>query len=58
VFLGHFGVTQAGKKAAPKTSLAVPVGAGECLDLLWPVLLLAGGEHVRVLKGIAGVTPL
>lgn len=57
MFLGHFGVALAAKKAAPKTSLAVLVAAGECLDLLWPVLLLTGVEHVRVVKGITAVTP-
>ena len=57
MFLGHFGVALAAKKAAPKTSLAMLVAAGECLDLLWPVLLLADVEHVRVVKGITAVTP-
>ena len=42
MFLGHFGVGLAAKAAAPRTSLAVLVAAGECLDLLWLVLLLTG----------------
>jgi hypothetical protein len=57
MFLGHFGVALAAKKVAPRTSLAVLIAAGECLDLLWPVLLLADVEHVRVVKGITAVTP-
>lgn len=57
MFLGHFAVALATKRIAPKTSLAVLVAAGECLDLLWPVLLLAGVEHVRVAPGITAVTP-
>jgi hypothetical protein len=57
MFLGHFGIALAAKKAAPKTSLAVLVAAGECLDLIWPVLLILGVEHVRVVKGITAVTP-
>ena len=57
MFLGHFGVALAAKKVAPKTSLGVLVAAGECLDLMWPVLLLSNVEHVRVVKGITAVTP-
>lgn len=57
MFLGHFGVALAAKKLAPKTSLAVLVAAGEALDLIWPVLLLTGTEHVRIAPGITAVTP-
>jgi hypothetical protein len=47
MFLGHFGVALAAKRAAPKTSLAVLVAAAELLDLVWPLLVLLGVERVR-----------
>ena len=40
MFLGHFGVALAAKKAAPKTSLGALVFAAQFADLLWPILLL------------------
>ena len=42
MFLGHFGVALAAKKAAPKASLGTLVFAAQFADLLWPLLLLAG----------------
>ncbi len=47
MFLGHFGVAFAAKKAAPKTSLGTLVFAAQVADLLWPILLLFGIEKVR-----------
>jgi hypothetical protein len=58
MFLGHFAVGMAAKRAAPKTSLAALFAAAEFADLLWPVLLLAGIEHVRIDPGNTPVTPL
>lgn len=58
MFIGHFGVALAAKRVAPRTSLATLVLAGEFLDLLWPIFLLSGMEHVRVAPGITKVTPL
>lgn len=58
MFIGHFGVAIAAKRFAPRTSLAAMVFAAEFLDLLWPILLLAGFEHVRVVPGITKVQPL
>ncbi len=48
MFVGHFGVAFAAKRVAPRTSLATLVAASSFLDLVWPVLLLAGVEKVRV----------
>ena len=45
MFLGHFGVAFAAKKAAPKTSLGTLVFAAQFADLLWPILLLLGVEQ-------------
>jgi hypothetical protein len=49
MFLGHFGLAFAAKKAAPKASLGILVFAAQFADLLWPFLLLLGIEHVRIL---------
>jgi len=58
MFLGHFGVAMAAKKAAPKASLGTLVLAAQFADLLWPVFLLLGWERVRIAPGITRVTPL
>jgi hypothetical protein len=58
VFLGHIGVAMAAKRAAPRTSLGTLVAAAVWLDLVWPVLLLAGVERVRIDPGNTAVTPL
>jgi hypothetical protein len=52
MFLGHFGVAFAAKKAAPKTSLGLLVFAAQFADLLWPILLLLGLEQVRIAPGL------
>jgi hypothetical protein len=58
MFLGHFGVALAAKKAAPKASLGTLVLAAQFADLLWPVFLLLGWEQVRIAPGNTRVTPL
>ena len=58
MFVGHFGVGFAGKAAAPRASLGTLFLAAQCVDLLWPTLLLAGLEKVEVRPGITRVTPL
>ena len=57
LFLGHFGVALAAKKAAPKTSLGTLVLAAQFADFLWPLLLLAGLEKVRIVPGLLPVSP-
>ena len=58
MFLGHYAVALGAKRAAPKTSLGTLVLAAQFIDLLWPVLLLLGFEHVRLDPGNTAVTPL
>ena len=58
MFLGHYAIALAAKKAAPQTSLGTLVLGAQFIDLLWPVLLLAGVEHVRLDPGNTVVTPL
>ncbi len=57
MFLGHFGVAFAAKKAAPKTSLGTLVFAAQFADLLWPILLLLGIERVRIVPGLLPASP-
>jgi hypothetical protein len=57
MFLGHYAVALGAKRAAPKASLGTLVMASQFIDLLWPVLLVAGVEHVRVDPGITAVSP-
>jgi len=58
MFIGHYAVALAAKKAAPKTSLGTLVMSAQFLDLLWPLFLLLGLEHVRVEAGNTAFTPL
>lgn len=58
MFLGHIGVALAAKRAAPETSLGTLVAAAVWLDLVWPALLLAGVERVRIDPGNTAFTPL
>lgn len=58
MFAGHFGVGLAGKAAAPRVSLGTWFLAVQFLDLLWPVFILLGWEHVRVTPGYTRLSPL
>ena len=58
MFVGHLAVGFAAKKAAPRASLGTAMLAVTFADLLWPALLLAGLEEVRIAPGITAVTPL
>ena len=58
MFIGHFAVGFALKRVAPRTSLGVLMAAPQTLDLLWPIFLLLGLEHVRIDPGNTAVTPL
>jgi hypothetical protein len=51
MFLGHYAVAFAAKRAAPNVSLGTFAFAVEFLDELWPILLLAGVEHARLAPG-------
>lgn len=58
MFIGHFAIALGAKKLKPELSLGTLFLATQFLDLLWPVLLIAGIEIVRVEPGITVVTPL
>ena len=58
MFIGHYAVAFAAKKAAPKVSLGTLFLSVQFLDLLWPILLLLGVEHFRIDPGNTPFTPL
>jgi hypothetical protein len=58
MFIGHFAVGFASKRLAPKASLGALMAAPLLLDILWPVFLALGVEHVRIEPGATAVTPL
>ena len=58
MFLGHFAVAFAAKRAAPAVSLGTLFLAAQFADLLWPNLLLLGIERVAIRPGVTAVTPL
>ena len=58
MFLGHFAVALAARRATPRTSLGWLFAACQLPDLIWPVLLLAGVERAHVAPGDTAVTPL
>jgi hypothetical protein len=58
VFIGHFALGFAAKRATPRVSLAVLFSAAQLADLMWPFLVGAGIEHVRIAPGDTAFTPL
>jgi hypothetical protein len=58
MFLGHYGVAFALKRAEPKRSLGTLFLAVQLADLLWGIFLLLGWERVRIDPGFTAVTPL
>ena len=58
MFIGHIAVGLAGKRIAPSVSLATWLASVQLVDMLWPLFLLAGLEHVRIAPGITPFTPL
>ena len=58
MFIGHFALGYAAKRWVPEQSLAVLFAAALFADLLWPVLVALGVEHVRIAPGITASTPL
>ena len=57
MFIGHFAVGLAAKRAAPRGSLGTYIAAATFLDMLWPVFLLLGIEQVRIAPGITAFSP-
>jgi hypothetical protein len=51
MFIGHYAGAFAAKKVAPKTSLGTLFLSVQFADLLLPILLLLGVEHMRIDPG-------
>ena len=58
MFIGHFAVALAAKRAAPEVSLGTLFLAAQLADLVWPTLVLLGIESFSIRPGITAVTPL
>src|SRR4029079_10469768 len=58
MFIGHFAVGLAAKRAAPRVSLGILFAAGLFADVLWPVLVALGVERVAIVQGVTVMTPL
>jgi membrane-bound metal-dependent hydrolase YbcI (DUF457 family) len=58
MFIGHFALGLAAKRATPRVSLAVLFAAAQLADLLWPVFVAIGLEQVRIDPGNTAFTPL
>jgi hypothetical protein len=51
MFIGHYALALAAKRAAPRASLGALFAATSLADLLWPLLLLVGWEQSHVVPG-------
>jgi membrane-bound metal-dependent hydrolase YbcI (DUF457 family) len=58
VFIGHFALGFAAKKATPKTPLQTLFAASVLADILWPIFLALGVEQVVIEAGNTAYTPL
>ena len=58
MFIGHFAAGFAATRAVPRVSLGVLLAAAQLADIVWPVLVLAGVEQVRIAPGATAYTPL
>jgi hypothetical protein len=57
MFIGHFALGFAAKPLTPRVGLAVLFGAAQLVDVLWPIFVGLGLEHVRIDPGNTRVTP-
>jgi FtsH-binding integral membrane protein len=58
MFIGHFGLSFAAKKAAPTVSLGTLFIATQFVDILWPFLLVFHVEKVAIVPGYTKANPL
>jgi membrane-bound metal-dependent hydrolase YbcI (DUF457 family) len=58
MFVGHLALAFASKRPAGGVSLGWLMAAVSTADLIWPLLLLAGVEQVRITPGATAFTPL
>ena len=58
MFIGHFAVAFAAKRAAPEVSLGTLFIAAQLADLAWPTFVLLGLERLEIRHGLTAVNPL
>jgi hypothetical protein len=58
MFIGHLAVAFAAKRAEPRLSLPLLFVAAEFCDILFPLCILFGIEHSRIVPGITAASPL
>ena len=51
MFIGHYALALAAKRAAPRASLGALFAATSFADLLWPLFLLLGWERAHIVPG-------
>lgn len=57
MFVGHYGVSFAAKRVAPRIPLWVLFVAVQLLDVLWAPFILLGLEKARIVPGITASNP-
>jgi hypothetical protein len=57
MLLGHYAIALAAKSYAPRTSLGTLVLAAQFPDLIWPVFIFLGWEHVAIVPGLMAASP-
>ena len=57
MFIGHYGVALALKKADPKLSLGTLFVGAQLVDILWGMFILLGWERARVDPGFTAMSP-
>jgi hypothetical protein len=58
MFIGHYGVAMALKRAEPRTSLVTLTVGVLFLDILWLIFVAAGWEQVNIVPGFTAASPL
>lgn len=58
MFVGHYSVSFAAKRAAPRLPLWLLFVAVQFVDVLWAIFVLLGIEKVRIVPGITAANPL
>ena len=58
MFVGHLALGLAAKRREPEVNLGWFVAAACALDLVWPILVVAGVEHAHAAPGATAFTPL
>ena len=57
MFIGHYGISLAGKKPAPRLSLGILFLAVQLLDILFALFVLLGIEKIRIVPGFTAYNP-